>query len=176
MSDTFGEVQFEQLEVGDDGKGLFKKLDPAPYVKFIRDLASKPPGTQAQITVATGEIIQKGKSSKGRGKSELSDARAFQAAASSQDRGLRIGWRHMPDGTTRLRMMLQEKRVFSEETQQKRNAALDRRRLANAEARVQQDPGNQELVVKRDAIKARLNGNPQKASQSAKKQTASTAS
>ena len=162
MSDTFGEVQFEQLEVDDEGKGIFKKLDPAPYRKFILDLMSKPAGTEARIKVTTGEIIQKGKSSKGRGKAELSDARAFQTAASELDKGLRVGWRHQPDGTTQLRMMIQPKRVFSEETQQKRNAALDKRRLANAEQKLAADPTNAEVKAKVDAIRARLNGNPQR--------------
>ena len=47
MSDTFGEVQFEQLEVDEEGKGVFKKLDPTPYRKFVQDLMSKPTGTEA---------------------------------------------------------------------------------------------------------------------------------
>jgi hypothetical protein len=176
MSDTFGDVQFEQLEVDEEGKGVFKKLDPAPYKKFIQELMAKQVGTEARIRVTTGEIIQKGKSSKGRGKSELSDARAFQQAASDLGKGLRVGWRHQPDGTTLLRMMIQPKREFSEETQQKRNAALDRRRLLNAEARLHNDPSNPELKAKVDAIRTRLNGNPQRAGASTKKQAAQTAS
>lgn len=171
MSDTtFGEVQFEQLEVDEEGKGVFKKVDPTPYLNFIKTLMTKAPGTEAAITVTTGEIIVKGKSSRGRGKAELSDARAFQSAASSLDRGLRVGWRHQPDGTTKLRMMLQPKRVFSEETQQKRNNALDRRRLLNAETKLQADPGNKDLIAKVETIKARLNGTaPAKAPAAAKK-------
>jgi CubicO group peptidase (beta-lactamase class C family) len=160
MSDTFGDVQFEQLEVDEEGKGVFKKLDPAPYRKFVSELLTKPVGTEARIRVTTGEIIQKGKSSKGRGKAELSDARAFQQAASELDRGLRVGWRHQPDGTTLLRMMIQPKRVFSDETAQKRNAALDRRRLLNAESKLQSDPSNPEYKAKVEAIRQRLNGNP----------------
>jgi hypothetical protein len=162
MSDTFGEVQFEQLEVDDDGKGIFRKNDPAPYVKFVQELNTKPPGTEARIRVTTGEIIQRGKSSRGRGKSELSDARAFQQAASDMDKGLRVGWRHQPDGTTLLRMMIQPKRVFSEDTALKRNAALDRRRLQTAESKLAADPNNPELKARVDAVKARLSGNPHK--------------
>lgn len=158
MTDTFGEVQFEQLEVDDEGKGVFKKLDLAPYRKFVTDLNSKPTGTEARIKVTTGEIIQKGKSSRGRGKAELSDARAFQTAASEMGLGLRVGWRHNPDGTTNLRMMIQPKREFSEETQRKRNAALDKRRLANAQQKLAADPTNAELKAKVDAIRTRLDG------------------
>jgi hypothetical protein len=168
MTDTFGDVQFEQLEVDEEGKGVFKKLDPAPYRKFVSDLLTKPVGTEARIRVTTGEIIQKGKSSRGRGKSELSDARAFQAAASELNRGLRIGWRHQPDGTTLLRMMIQPKREFSQETQDKRNAALDRRRLLNAEAKLQADPSNAEIKAKVEAIRTRLSGHS-KAGATAKK-------
>lgn len=156
MTDTFGEVQFEQLEVDEEGKGVFKKRDLTPYSDFIKKLMTQPPGTQARIKVTTGEIITKGKSSKGRGKSELSDARAFQQAASELDKGLRVGWRHQPDGTTDLRMMLQPKREFSQETQDKRNAALDRRRLVNAEAKLAQDPTNAELKAKVQTIRDRL--------------------
>jgi hypothetical protein len=169
MSDTFGEVQFEQLEVDEEGKGVFKKLDPTPYRKFIQDLMSKPTGTEARIRVTTGEIIQKGKSSRGRGKAELSDARAFQQAASDLGKGLRVGWRHQPDGTTLLRMMVQPKREFSDETQQKRNAALDRRRLLNAEQKLASDPTNAEFKAKVQAIRERLSGNPHKASGATKK-------
>lgn len=158
MTDTFGEVQFEQLEVDEDGKGIFKKRDLTPYTEFIKKLMTQAPGTQARIKVTTGEIITKGKSSKGRGKLELSDARAFQQAASELDKGLRVGWRHQPDGTTDLRMMLQPKREFSQETQDKRNAALDRRRLANAEAKLAQDPTNAELKAKVETIRTRLHG------------------
>lgn len=170
MTDTFGEVQFEQLEVDESGKGVFKKLDPAPYVKFVKELMVKPEGTEARIRVTTGEIIQKGKSSRGRGKTELSDARAFQSAASELGKGLRVGWRHQPDGTTLLRMMIQPKRVFSEETQRKRNAALDKRRLLNAEAKLAADPTNAELKAKVTTIRERLNGN--KAPAATKKQAA----
>lgn len=158
MTDTFGEVQFEQLEVDEDGKGIFKKRDLTPYTDFVKKLMTQPEGTQARIKVTTGEIITKGKSSKGRGKSELSDARAFQQAASELNKGLRIGWRHQPDGTTDLRMMLQPKREFSQETQDKRNAALDRRRLVNAEQKLREDPTNAELKQKVETIRTRLHG------------------
>ena len=168
MTDTFGEVQFEQLEVDADGKGVFKKRDLTPYTEFIRKLMSQPEGTQARIKVSTGEIIVKGKSSKGRGKTELADARAFQQAASELGKGLRVGWRHQPDGTTDLRMMVQPKREFSQDTQNKRNAALDRRRLANAEAKLHQDPTNAELKAKVDTIRTRLSGHA-KAAAGAKK-------
>jgi len=169
MSDTFGEVQFEQLEVDEDGKGIFKKLDPAPYIAFVKGLMAHPDGTQATVKVTTGEIITKGKSSKGRGKSELRDARAFQQAASDLGKGLRVGWRHMTDGSTQLRMMVQPKREFSEETQRKRNNALDKRRLLNAEARLAADPTNPELKGKVDTIRARLNGTQAKTPAGSKK-------
>lgn len=159
MSDTFGAVEFVQQEVGEDEEGVFRRVDPTPYIKFIQDLSGKPKGTEARIRVATGQIITKGKSSKGRGKSELSDARAFQAAASQMGHGLRVGWRHNADGTTVLRMMIQKKREFSEETAQKRNLALDKRRLGFAEAKLAAAPGNKELQAKVKEIRDRIAAN-----------------
>lgn len=159
MSDTFGSVEFVQQEVNEDEEGVFKRVDPAPYISFIADLANKPKGTEARIRVATGEIITKGKSSKGRGKSELADARAFQAAASQMGHGLRTGWRHNADGTTVLRMMIQKKRVFSEETTRKRNVALDKRRLQFAEAKLSAAPGSKELQAKVKEIRDRIAAN-----------------
>lgn len=159
MADSpFGEVTLTQGEVDENGKGVFHRVDPGPYRQFIQWLLKQPEGSQAEVTVATGEIITRGKSSRGRGKSEQSDARSFQAAASEADKGLRVGWRHNTDGTTTLRMMLAEKREFSEETIAKRTKALEERRLRNAQMKLAADPQNKELQAKVQTIKDRMNG------------------
>jgi hypothetical protein len=166
----FGEVQLIQGEVDEDGRGIFHRVDPGPYDDFIRMLLGKPEGTQAEVTVATGEFVTRGKASKGRGKSELSDARSFAAAASRVDKGLRLSWRHNTGdraGTTTLRMMLAPKREFSDETVEKRTQALEARRLQNAQAKLAADPNNKELQGRVQTIKDRMNG--------AKKQPATTA-
>ena len=117
VDSPFGEVVLTQGELDEDGKGIFHRVDTRKFEEFIAWLLTQPEGTQAEVTVATGEIIQKGKSSKGRGKSELSDARSFATAASAAGKGLKLGWRHNTGenaGTTTLRMMLADKRVFSD--------------------------------------------------------------
>ena len=42
--------------------------------------------------------------------------------------GIRVTHRHLPDGTTMLRLSPQEKKVFSDEAIAKRTAALEKRR------------------------------------------------
>jgi hypothetical protein len=159
MSDMFGETAFRQLDIDPEtGEGIMSKTDLAEYRNFLELLEKQGKGVEAKVVVVTGEIITKGKASRGRGKKELSDARAFQQAASEMGHGLRIVWRHGTDGKTTLRLMLKKKREFSEETQRKRNAALDKRRLSNAKAKLALDPKNPELQEKVKIIEARLNG------------------
>jgi hypothetical protein len=158
MTDSmFGEVDFEQLDVDEKtGKGVFKAVDTTPYVNFIKQLQTKPAGTEARIAVITGEIITKGKSSKGRGKQEKRDAKNFADAASALGLGLRIGWRHLPDGKTQLRMMLQPKRIFSDETSAKRVVALDGRRLNQLQAKLNVTPGDTELQQRVKEVQTRI--------------------
>ena len=61
-------------------------------------------------------------------------------------------------------MMLADKRVFTEETIQKRTQALEERRLRNAQAKLSTDPQNKELQAKVQTIMDRMNGAKAKAS------------
>lgn len=178
--DDFGEVEYESLEADAEGKFRFSKVDLSRYRTVLDDLAKQGPGKVRRIRVVTGES-----NGKGRGKGELGDERNFRLAASEMDSGIRISHRHETDGTTTLRLMLQEKRVFSEDTQQKRNAALEATRLKNAQtkvsrlsaqlasdkdnAEVKQQLADAQAKVKEIEARIKRNGEPPSAAPAGKK-------
>lgn len=122
---TFYDVSFEEPE---DGK--FTRTDLQPYRDFLEKLG---PGQIATVTVDTGDLIQRkqGKRVVTRGKEEAADERAFRQVAAEQNIGLRITHKIQQNGTTRLRIMKQRKREFTQETLDKRKAALEKRREEN---------------------------------------------
>lgn len=136
QDDTFGEVEFEQLEVDEDGNVKFSRRDLTPYVEFVKtQLVPKPVGTAAKLVVMTGEIKRNGKQYVGRGKSELADAKSFQEAANSMGYGLKVSARHLTDGKTLLRMTLTKKRQFTDEQNANRERGQNKRRLQLAQDR-----------------------------------------
>jgi hypothetical protein len=135
-NETFGEVEFEQKELGTDGEATFSRRDLTPYTEFITALAGRGKGVEAKVKVATGEIKRDGKQGRGRGKGELADSKAFQEAANSLGYGLRISARHLTDGSTLLRMMIVPKRVFTDEQNANRERGQNKRRLDLAQARL----------------------------------------
>ena len=154
-NETFGEVEFEQRELNSDGEATFSRRDLAPYVEFIQNLATKGKGVEAKVTVVTGEIKRDSKQFRGRGTAELRDAKAFQEAANSLGFGLRISARHLTGNPpkTLLRMMLVNKRTFTDEQNANRERGQNKRRLELAKARIVK--ANATLAGKPDDVDAK---------------------
>lgn len=153
MSDEFTEMSFSSAD-------KWTKTDLAPYKERLSKLQAQGDGQVGEFQTVTGEIIVKEGPSRGRGKQELSDERAFRRAASEMGVGLRYASRHIPNGMTAVRMMIQPKREFSAETAAKRDAALDRRRLLNAQAKVQANPDDAEAKARVKELTEKLNPKP----------------
>jgi hypothetical protein len=94
----------------------FSRTDLTPYREVFDSLK---PGLTATIVVPTGPM-----NDKNRGELELSHERAFRKVAQERNSGLRVGHNHMPNGQTRLRLMPDKKRTFTEEAARKRDYAL----------------------------------------------------
>jgi hypothetical protein len=107
------EPEFEETE--------FTRLDLTPYRAVIAQLK---PGKNATIVVPTGDLT-----ASGRGLIELGHERGFRKAAHEAGYGMKAGHNHMPNGTTRLRFTVGEKRVWTPEQSKKRDASLARGRL-----------------------------------------------
>lgn len=119
---SFTEVLYEEAET-------FQRTDLTPYRTVFDGLK---PNIQGTVVVPTGDIYPDGTTNAGRGKIELSHERGFRAVASERNVGLRVGHTQMPDGKTRLRLMVGPKREFSPETLKKRQAALAAARTKRA--------------------------------------------
>lgn len=151
--EMFGEMTFSSAE-------KWTKTDLAPYREYLQKLQAQGADQVGEFSTVTGEIVTKDGNTKGRGKQELSDERAFRRAASEMGVGLRYASRHVANGMTAVRMMIQPKREFSAETAAKRDAALDRRRLMNAQAKLAANPDDADAKAKVQELTAKLNPAP----------------
>lgn len=105
-------------------EGDFTRVDLTPYRQV---LARMKRGVTATITVPTGTL-----NDKGRGETEVGHERNFRKAALEAGHGMKAGHTHMPNGTTRLRFSIGEKRKFSEAAAKARNASLAKSRQEKA--------------------------------------------
>lgn len=140
--ENFGEVEFVQRPLNEDGTATFQRRDDGPYRSFVEKLVAAGPGMEGKVTVVTGAIrSQEVKQGKGRGQLEFAEAKAFQGAANDMGFGLKVSARHRTDGHTELRMMIQPKREFTPEQvanrilgQNKMRLGQYRQKLAKARA------------------------------------------
>ena len=126
---SFVDVVYEESD-------KFQRTDLTPYREVFDNLK---PGIQATIVVPTGDWITKTNEDgsvevTNRGKIEKGHERGFRGVATERGVGLRVGHNHMPDGKTRLRLMVDKKREFTPEALKKRTDALAKGREDKAVA------------------------------------------
>ena len=105
-------------------EGDFTRVDLTPYREVVSQMKR---GVTATVTVPTGAL-----NDKGRGETEVGHERNFRKAALEAGHGMKAGHTHMPNGTTRLRFSIGEKRQFSEKAAKARTASLAKSRAIKA--------------------------------------------
>lgn len=139
--DTFFDEDEEMVFVQRDPEQPFKRTDETPFIRKIQRLIEQPAGTEGMVKVMTGEIKRNAKQFNGRGKNELAEAKMYQRIANELGHGLDVGYRHLTDGTTILRLSIRPKRQFTQEQQANREKGQNKRRLQLAQARVAKATG-----------------------------------
>lgn len=155
MSDTTDSDQtaaeFTEADFGFDGdmeetdSEKFQRLDTWKESQYIeKRMIPRGARAQSRLWFETGEINP----NTGRGKNEYREERAFKKAASDLGRSMRVDFTHMTTGEragqTLLRLMLQPKRVVTEEEKAKREKARKEslRKRQEEAAKAAADSGN----------------------------------